>query len=78
MASQITSLMIVYSGTDERKHQNSALLAFVREIPRWPMNFPHKWQVTRKMYPFDDVIIKAKAQPPVQGRWFFQFKSVQD
>ena len=36
MASQITSLTIVYSvvysGTDERKHQSSATLAFVREI----------------------------------------------
>ena len=36
MASQITSLRIVYStfysGTDERKHQSSASLAFVREI----------------------------------------------
>ena len=36
IASQITSLTIVYSnvysGTDERKHQSSALLAFVREL----------------------------------------------
>ena len=29
MASQITSLTIVYSGTDERKHQSSSSLAFV-------------------------------------------------
>ena len=40
MASQITSLLIVYSavysGTDERKHQSSASLAFVRGINRWP------------------------------------------
>ena len=38
MASQMTSLTIlysiVYSGADERKHQNSALLAFVRGIHR--------------------------------------------
>ena len=61
MASQITSLTIVYltvhSGTDQRKHQSSASLAFVWEIHRWPVNFPHKWPVTRKMFPFDDVIM---------------------
>ena len=61
MASLITSLTIVYStvysGTDEREHQSSALLAFVRGIHRWPVNSPHKGQVTRKMFPFDDVIM---------------------
>ena len=61
MASQITSLTIVcstiYSGPDQRKHQNSASLAFVRGIHRWPVNSPHKWPVTRKMFPFDDVIM---------------------
>ena len=45
MASQITSLTIVYStvysGTDQRKHQSSASPAFVRGIQRWPVNFPH-------------------------------------
>ena len=35
MASQITSLTIVYSGADQRKHQSSASLAFVRRIHRW-------------------------------------------
>ena len=61
MASQITSLMIVYSttysGADQRKHQSSASLAFVREIHRWPVNYSHKRPVTRKMFPFDDVIM---------------------
>ena len=61
MASQITSLTIVYSivyqGTDQRKHQSSAPLAFVREIHRRPVNSQHKWAVTRKMFPFDDVIM---------------------
>ena len=51
MASQITSLTIVhstvYSGTDQRKHQSFVL----------PVNSPHKWTVTRKMFPFYDVII---------------------
>ena len=40
MASHITSLTIIYStgysGADERKHQSSASLAFVRGIHRWP------------------------------------------
>ena len=63
MASQITSLTIVcstvYSGTDKRKHQSSASLAFVRGIHRWPVNSPHKGPVTRKMFPFDDVIMRS-------------------
>ena len=46
MASQITSLAIiystVYSGADQRKHHSSALLAFVRGIHRWPVNSPQK------------------------------------
>ena len=62
IASQITNLTIVYStvhsGAEQRKHQSSASLAFVWEIHRWPVNFPHKWPVTRKMFPFDDVIMK--------------------
>ena len=61
MASQITSLTIVYStvysDADQRKHQSSASLAFVWWIHRWPVNSPHKWPVTRKMSPFDDVIM---------------------
>ena len=63
MASQITGLTIVYStvysGADQRKNQSSASLAFVREIHRWPMNFPHKVPVTRKMFPFDNVIMPS-------------------
>ena len=62
IASQITSLTIVYStvysSADQSKHQSSASLAFVWEIHRGPVNFPHKWPVTRKMFPFDDVIMK--------------------
>ena len=64
MASQITSLTIVYStvytGSDQRKHRRSASLAFVRGIHRWPVNSPHKWPVTRKIFPFDDVIINVE------------------
>ena len=58
--SQITSFTIVYStvysGANKRKHQSSASLAFVRGIHRWPMNSPHEWPVTRKMFPFDDIM----------------------
>ena len=61
MATQITSLKTVYStihsGGDQRKHQSAASLAFVRGIHRRPVNSPHKWPVTRKMFPFDDVIM---------------------
>ena len=61
IASQITSLTIVYSnvysGADQSKHQSSASLAFVWGIHRGPVNSPHKWPVTRKMFPFDDVIM---------------------
>ena len=37
--------------------KSSTSLAFVWEIHRWPVNFPHKGPVTRKMFPFDDVIM---------------------
>ena len=61
MASQVTSFTIVYSivysGPDQRKHQSSASLAFVRGIHRGPVNSPHKGPVTRKMFSFDDVIM---------------------
>ena len=60
-ASQITSLTNVYStaysGADQRKHQSSASLAFVRGIHRWPVNSPDKGPATREMFPFDDVIM---------------------
>ena len=61
VASQITSFTIVYSivysDADQRKHQSSASLAFVRGIHRGPVNSPHKWPVMRKMFPFDDIIL---------------------
>ena len=62
MASQITSLTIVYSTVywDEGqwKHQSSASLALVRGIHRWPVNSPHKGSVSRKVFPFNDVITR--------------------
>ena len=54
VASQITSLTIVYSAAysdaDQRKHHSSASMAFVRVIHRSPVNSPHKWPVTRKCF----------------------------
>ena len=59
MASLITSLTIVYStvysDADQWKHQSSASLTFVRG----PVNSPPKWPETRKMLPFDDVLMVA-------------------
>ena len=40
-----------------KKTSSSASLAFVRRIHRWPVNSLHKGPVTRKMFPFDDVIM---------------------
>ena len=63
MAFEITGASIVYttvcSGTHQRKHQNSASLASVRGIHRWPLNSPHKGAVTQKTISFDDVIMDA-------------------
>ena len=58
VASQIASILDV----DQRQHQNSASLAFVvRRIHRSPVNSPHKRPVTRKMFPFDDVIMNISS-----------------
>ena len=78
VASQITSLTIVYSavysGANQRKQQSSASLAFVRGIHRWPVNSPHKWPVTRKLFPFDDVIMQSAIfrraeDTDIRGEW---------
>ena len=69
IASQFTSLTVVYStvysDADQRKYQSSASLAFLRGIHRRPVNSPHKWPVTRTMFPFDDVIMYS--QKPCLG-----------
>ena len=60
MASQIPSLTIfLLNRIDQRKHQSSTSLAFVWGIHRWPVNSPHKGPVTRKIFPFDGVIMCA-------------------
>ena len=48
----------VCSGAHQRKHQISSSLAFVRRIHQSPVDFPHQGLVTRKMFPFDDVIMQ--------------------
>ena len=72
MASQITSLAIVYStvysGADQRKHQSSASPAFVR----WPVNYPQKGPVTRKMFPFDDVMYAYVCAPTAFRRSLYK------
>ena len=54
MASQITGVSTVCSNfcscADQRKHRISASLAFVRGIHWWPVDSPHKWPVTRKVF----------------------------
>ena len=61
IASQITSLTIVYSAVysnaDQRKHKSSGSLAFVRGIHQGTHEFPAQMAVSRKMFPFDDVIM---------------------
>ena len=80
MAYQITSFTIVYSTIysceDQRKHQSSTSLPFVRIIHRWPVKSPHKEPVTRKMFPFDDVIISLKRRRLTGiGTWNYKPKT---
>ena len=59
-----------YSDANQWKHQTSASLAFVRGIHRGPLNSPYKWPVTRKMFPFDDVIMTlVGVTSPVMRQW---------
>ena len=61
MASLITSLTSVYStvypGAYQRKHQKLRVTGLCAGNSPGPVNSPHKWPVTRKMFPFDDVIM---------------------
>ena len=72
MASQITDVSIVCltvcSGADQRKHQSSASLAFVRRIHRWWVDSPHKGPVMRKMFSFADVVMFLRSF--VGSQWF--------
>ena len=70
MASKLTGVSpvcsTVCSCADQRKNQSSASLAFVQGIHRWPVNSSHKGPVTRKMFPFDDVIMFLDSSEPFQ------------
>ena len=63
MASQITSALSVYSivcsGVDQRKHQSSPSLTYVRGIHWWPVAGEFPSQRASKMFPFHDVFIVA-------------------
>ena len=69
LTSLITSLTIVYStvysDADQRNYQSFVSLAFVWGLPRGPVNSPHKWPVTRKMFPFQDVIMNWASEAPI-------------
>ena len=73
MASQITSLMIVYStiyaGANQRKHQSSTSLAFVRGIHQWLVNSPHKGPVIWKIFLFDGVILHYNTSQEICLLW---------
>ena len=64
MASQITGVLIicltVCSGIESKKTSKPALLTFMRGIHRWQVDSPHKGPLTRRMFPFDDVIMVSR------------------
>ena len=72
MASQITSVSIVCStvclGAQQRKHQSSVSLAFVRGIHWWLVDSPHKGPVTRNIFPVADVFLLTQAGRRISRR----------
>ena len=78
MASKTTGVSIVYSticsNVDQRKHQSSVSLAFVRGIYRWPVISPQRGPVTRKMFPFDDVIMSELKLPAGRVTWWYSIQ----
>ena len=62
IASQITSLTVYgllnrLFGRRSKKTSKFRVTGLCAENSPGPVNFPHKWLVTRKMFPFDDVIM---------------------
>ena len=60
MESQINSVSIVFSTVcsgEYSKYQSSASTTFMKGIHWWRVDSPHNRPVTRKMFPFDDVIM---------------------
>ena len=80
IASQITSLTIVlttvYADAEQRKHQSSASLVFVRGIHPGPMDSPHKWPVTRKCFHLmtsswlQPATRRDRWLPPTKGKFY--------
>ena len=66
MVSQITSLAIVYStvysGIDKKKSKLRVTGLCAGNLPVTG-EFPHEWPVTRKIFPFDDVIMQSQISP---------------
>ena len=58
------------TGADQRKLQSSVSLAFVRGIHRWSVDSPHKGPVTRKIFPFYDVIMNPNRIFPFLSIYF--------
>ena len=67
MASQITSLTIIYSTVEAQIKEN---IKTPHHCPLWgEVNSPHKWPVTRKKFPFYDVMMmKIHLLPGHGGR----------
>ena len=78
MASQITSLTIVYStvhsGADQRKRQSSASLACEWGIHRWAVNSPAQ-TASKAEFPFDDVIMRL-ALFHNKYKWYMKYGSI--
>ena len=76
MASQITSLAVVYStvylDADQRKHQSSASLAFLWGIHRDRWIPRTKGQLCGKMFLFDDVIMPNRVSD-CHSEWHHAF-----
>ena len=72
MASQITSLTVVYSTVCSGRSKKTSKLrvtGLCAGISLGTGEFPHKWPVTRKMFPFDDVIMLSLCmQVPSRAR----------
>ena len=81
IASQITSLTIVYStlysGADQRKHKKFCVTGLCAGDSPGPVNSPHKWPVTRKMFPFHDVIMCRPNRRNIHIKRIIQFTTSQ-
>ena len=81
MASQITSLTIVYSivysGADQKKIKAPRHWSLCREFTSDLWLSPHRGPVTWQMFPFDDVIMlkKRKEKKLVNRGWMKSFSS---